>query len=422
MNVNIVTVGDEILIGQIIDTNSAWMGQQLNLVGAKVSAIHSVSDTKEGIVNALETALKQADVVLMTGGLGPTKDDITKKTIADYFGAEMVFHEPTWERIQGLFKRWGRSTTPAHKEQCFMPSNAKILFNKMGTAPGMWFEMDGKVVVSMPGVPYEMKYLMEFEVIPKLVEHFPGKPIAHRTILTVGEGESRIAAKLEQIEDGLPDFVKLAYLPNLGNVRVRLTAIAENGEDIKAVLDQKVQEIEAAIPELIYGYGTETLEAAIGNLLKQKELTLSTAESCTGGFLAHKITTIPGCSAYYKGSVVAYAYEAKRNLLGVKQETLDKFGAVSEETVKEMVVGILKTMNTDIGISISGIAGPGGGTPEKPVGTIWLAIADKDHVETLKLQIGKDRLRNIQYTAIQGLNMIRQFVHKYYPEKIAALD
>jgi len=305
MNVNIVTVGDEILIGQIIDTNSAWMGQQLNLVGAKVSAIHSVSDTKEGIVNALETALKQADVVLMTGGLGPTKDDITKKTIADYFGAEMVFHEPTWERIQGLFKRWGRSTTPAHKEQCFMPSNAKILFNKMGTAPGMWFEMDGKVVVSMPGVPYEMKYLMEFEVIPKLVEHFPGKPIAHRTILTVGEGESRIAAKLEQIEDGLPDFVKLAYLPNLGNVRVRLTAIAENGEDIKAVLDQKVQEIEAAIPELIYGYGTETLEAAIGNLLKQKELTLSTAESCTGGFLAHKITTIPGCSAYYKGSVVA---------------------------------------------------------------------------------------------------------------------
>lgn len=422
MNVNIVTIGDEILIGQIIDTNSAWMGQQLNLVGAKVSAIHSVSDTKEGIINALETALKQADVVLMTGGLGPTKDDITKKTIADYFGADMVFHEPTWERIQGLFKRWGRSTTPAHKEQCFMPSNAKILFNKMGTAPGMWFEVAGKIVVSMPGVPYEMKYLMEFEVIPKLVEHFPGKPIAHRTILTVGEGESRIAAKLEKIEEELPDFVKLAYLPNLGNVRLRLSAIAENGEDIETVLDQKAKEIEGVIPELIYGYGTETLEEAIGKLLKQKGLTLSTAESCTGGFLAHKITKIPGCSVYYKGSIVAYAYEAKRNLLAVKQETLEKYGAVSEETVKEMVVGVLETLNTDIGISISGIAGPGGGTPDKPVGTVWLAIANKDHVNTLKLQIGKDRLRNIEYTAVQGLNMIRQFVHKYYPEKVVALD
>ncbi len=422
MNINIVTIGDEILIGQIIDTNSAWMGQQLNLIGAKVSAIHSVSDTKEGIINALETGLKQADVVLMTGGLGPTKDDITKKTIADYFGVDMVFHEPTWERIQGMFKRWGRSTTPAHKNQCFMPSNAKVLYNKMGTAPGMWFDVDGKIIISMPGVPYEMKYLMEFEVIPKLEEHFPGKPIAHRTILTVGEGESRIAAKLEKIEDGLPDFVKLAYLPNLGNVRLRLSAIAENGEDIETILDQKKREIEAVIPELIYGYGTETLEEAIGNLLKNQGLTLSTAESCTGGFLAHKITKIPGCSVYYKGSVIAYAYEAKRNLLAVKQETLEKYGAVSEETVKEMVVGVLKTLNTDIGISISGIAGPGGGTPDKPVGTVWLAIANNEHVETLKLQIGKDRLRNIQYTAVQGLNMIRQFVHKYYPVKVATLD
>jgi len=422
MNVNIVTIGDEILIGQIIDTNSAWMGQQLNLVGAEVSAIHSVSDTKEGIINALETALKQADVVLMTGGLGPTKDDITKKTIANYFGADMIFHEPSWERIQGLFKRWGRSTTPAHREQCFMPSTAQILFNKMGTAPGMWFEVDGKVVVSMPGVPYEMKYLMEFEVIPKLVDYFPGKPIAHRTILTVGEGESRIAAKLTQIEEGLPNFVKLAYLPNLGNVRLRLSAIAENGEDIETILDQKAKEIEALIPELIYGYGTETLEETMGGVLKNKGLTLSTAESCTGGFLAHKITKVSGCSAYYKGSVVAYANETKQNLLAVSQETLENHGAVSEQTVREMVIGVLKTMNTDIGISISGIAGPSGGTPDKPVGTIWLAIGNKDHVETLKLQIGKDRLRNIEYTAIQGLNLIRQFVHKYYPEKIATLE
>lgn len=414
MKVNIVTVGDEILIGQIIDTNSAWIGQQLNLVGANVTAIHSVSDSVEGITNALDTTLKQADVVLITGGLGPTKDDITKKTIADYFGAEMIFHEPTWARIQGMFKRWGRSTTPAHKDQCLMPSNAQILFNKMGTAPGMWFEVAGKIIVSMPGVPYEMKYLMEFEVIPKLIKSFPGKPIAHRTILTVGEGESRIAARLEKIESSLPPFMKLAFLPNLGNVRLRLTAIAENGEDIETALNESANVIVKEIPELIYGYETTTLEEAVGTLLKEKGLTLSTAESCTGGFLAHKITKIPGCSAYYKGSVIAYAYEAKQQQLGVKKETLKKYGAVSEETVKEMVSGVIKTLETDIGISISGIAGPGGGTPDKPVGTVWLAIGNKEKIETIKLQIGKDRLRNIQYTAVKALDMIRQFVQKYY--------
>ena len=422
MNVNIVTIGDEILIGQIIDTNSAWMGQQLNLVGAKVSAIHSVSDTKEGIINALENGLKQADVVLLTGGLGPTKDDITKKTIADYLGTTLVFHQPTWEVIEGMFKRWGRSTTPAHKAQCLMPANAQVLRNKKGTAPGMWFEINGKIVVSMPGVPHEMKYLMEFEVIPKLVKHFPGKPIAHRTILTVGEGESRLAARLEAIESSLPSFVKLAFLPSLGNVRLRLSAIAENGEDIESILNEKAKAIEAEIPEFIYGYGTETLEEAIGKLLKKRGLTLATAESCTGGFLAHKITKVPGSSRYYKGSIIAYANETKQQQLGVKRATLEKHGAVSEATVKEMVGGVLKALNTDIGISISGIAGPGGGTPEKPVGTIWLAIGNKDYIETKKLQISKDRFLNIQYTAIQGLNMIRQFVHKYYPVTIETLD
>ncbi|MEM1123319.1 MAG: competence/damage-inducible protein A [Bacteroidota bacterium] len=424
MKVNIITVGDEILIGQIIDTNSAWIGQQLNLVGASVTAIHSVSDSVEGIINGLDNSLKQADVVLITGGLGPTKDDITKKTIADYLGATMIFHDPTWERIQGMFKRWGRSTTPAHKQQCFMPSNATILLNKMGTAPGMWFEVDGKVIVSMPGVPYEMKYLMEFEVIPRLIEFFPGKPIAHRTILTVGEGESRIAARLEKIEQLLPPFVKLAYLPNLGNVRLRLTAIAENGEDIETALEEAAKIVVAEVAELVYGYDKVTLEEAVGQLLKEKGLTLSTAESCTGGFLAHKITKIAGSSAYYKGSVIAYANEAKQNQLGVKADTLQAHGAVSEETVKEMVVGVVKSLNTNIGIAISGIAGPTGGTPEKPVGTIWLAVGNAKNVETLKLQIGKDRLRNIQYTAVKALDMIRQFVHKYYPanKEISVLE
>lgn len=423
MNISIITIGDEILIGQIVDTNSAWMGQQLNLVGAKINEIHSVSDTKEGIIQALDNALKKADVVLITGGLGPTKDDITKKTIADYLGAKMIFHEPTWARIQGFFQRIGRSTTPAHRAQCFMPDNATILLNQKGTAPGMWFETaSGQVIVSMPGVPYEMKYLMEQEVIPRLVDHFPGKPIAHRTILTIGEGESRIAAKLEEIEEALPDFIKLAFLPGLGNVRLRLTAIANNGEDIASILDEKVKEIAAVIPELIYGYGKIPIAEAVGELLKNRGLTLATAESCTGGYLAHQITAIPGCSAYYMGSIVSYSNEAKTKQLGVKKTTLEKYGAVSEETVKEMIAGLLETFNTNICISISGIAGPGGGTPDKPVGTIWLAIGNKDYIQTRKLQLSKDRLLNIQYTAGQALNMIRQFVLIHYPERIVVSE
>ena len=422
MTVNIITIGDEILIGQVIDTNSAWLGQQLNLVGAKVSEIHTVGDSYKTITEAIESSLKKADVVLLTGGLGPTKDDITKKAIADYFGTDMIFHEPTWERIKVIFQRWGRSTTPAHRAQCFMPSNATLLLNKMGTAPGMWFEKEGKIIISLPGVPFEMKYLMEFEVIPKLIAHFPGKPIEHRTILTVGEGESRIAARIEAFEKKLPNNISLAYLPNLGSVRLRLTAISENGESIAQVLDEKVEELKKIIPELIYGYETETLEEVVGKMLKNRGLTISTAESCTGGYLSHLITTIPGSSVYFIGGIIAYAYEVKQNQLGVKKQTLEKYGAVSEETVSEMVVGVIKVLNTDIGISISGIAGPGGGMLGKPVGTVWFAIGNKEQKETLKVQLGKDRLRNIQYTAVLALNLIRVFIKKHYPEKVTALD
>ena len=416
MKVSILTIGDEILIGQIVDTNSAWMGEHLNLIGAKIQAIHSVGDERDDILRGLRAGLGEADVVLVTGGLGPTKDDITKKTIADFLNTEMIFHKPTWERIQQLFQKWGRSTTPAHREQCYMPASATILFNKMGTAPGMWFETEeGKVIVSMPGVPYEMKYLMEFEVLPRIKNYFPGKPIAHRTILTVGEGESRIALRLEALEKSLPPFIKLAYLPGLGRVRLRLTGIANNGEDIITILEEKSAEIGATIPELIFGHEKEELAEAVGKMLRQRNLTISTAESCTGGLVAHKITEIPGSSAYYMGSLITYSNEAKIKQLGVGRMTLEKFGAVSEETVKEMVRGLLDTMGTDIGISISGIAGPGGGTPEKPVGTIWMAIANKENLQTIKLQLGKDRLRNIQYTAVQALNMVRKFLLEFYP-------
>ncbi|NRB49199.1 MAG: competence/damage-inducible protein A [Saprospiraceae bacterium] len=414
MKVHIVTVGDEILIGQIVDTNSAWMAQQLNAIGAKVTGITTVEDTSESITAGLHDALKGVDAVLMTGGLGPTKDDITKKTIADFFGVDMYFDESSYNRLQRLFEKFGITPNESHRNQCFMPTNANLLTNKMGTAPGMWFNHEDKVIVSMPGVPYEMKYLMEYEVLPKLKAKFPMMPIQHRTIMTVGAGESMIAERIAEVEEGLPEHIKLAFLPNLGQVRLRLTGRGTDEATLGRELDHWVKEIEALIPELIYGYNEYKLQAAVGELLKERGLTLSTAESCTGGYLAHLITSISGSSAYFNGSVVAYANEVKTNQLSVSPQTLEDHGAVSEQTVQEMVKGLLNLLGTDIGVAISGIAGPTGGTPDKPVGTIWLAVGNQENIHTKKLQLTKDREKNIQYTAVVGLNMIRRFVIKSY--------
>jgi len=280
----------------------------------------------------------------------------------------------------------------------------------MGTAPGMWFEHEGKVFVSMPGVPYEMKYLMEHEVIPNLKKHFPGQPIAHRTILTIGEGESRIARRIADFEDSLPANIKLAFLPNLGRVRLRLSGVGNDEDQLNQQLDELKEQVVNLIPELVYGSDEEQLEEVIGQMLKDRKLTLATAESCTGGKIAQRITTIPGSSAYFNGSVVAYSNAVKENVLGVSADTLKDHGAVSELTVKEMVQGAIKLLDTDLAVSISGIAGPGGGTPEKPVGTVWMAVGNKDKIVTQKLQIGKDRLRNIEYSSVQALNMVRKFL------------
>ena len=415
MKVQIITIGDEILIGQVIDTNSAWMGAQLNKNGASIATITSISDANEAIQSTVRNALAMPDspVILITGGLGPTKDDITKKALADLFETELVFHEETYQRILGLFKKWNRSPTPAHKEQCYMPKNATILKNKRGTAPGMWFEYEGKIIVSMPGVPYEMKYLMEYEVIPRLKERFSMTPIIHKTILTAGEGESRIAARIEHVENSLPNHIKLAYLPNLGQVRLRFSGTGNDRDQLEQEIDTYVAQVQESIPELIFGYNEDKLEAVVGQLLKERNLTLSTAESCTGGYLAHKLTSISGSSAYFQGSVIAYSNAVKAAQLGVQQSTLEQFGAVSEETVTEMVAGTLALLKTDIAVAISGIAGPIGGTPEKPVGTIWIAIGNKEKTVTRRLHAGKDRANNIHYTAIHSLNMIRRFVLKY---------
>lgn len=415
MYVSILTVGDEILIGQIVDTNSAWMGQQLNLAGASVRRILSVGDDLNAIQKGLDQTLAEADIVLMTGGLGPTKDDITKKALSDYMRVPLVFHEPTFERIVRIFEKFNRKVTDAHRQQGYLPANAEVLPNKMGTAPGMWMEWNGKVIISMPGVPFEMQYLMENEVLPRLKKRFPGKPIAHRTLLTAGEGESIIAETLSNWEDNLPENLKLAYLPSLGQVRLRITGTDNDEQALHDILDQKAAELQAILGDIVYGSGTDQLEAAIGRMLKERNLKIATAESCTGGYIAHLLSSIPGASSYYSGSILAYSNEVKSSLLGVSTQTLEEYGAVSEQTVREMAHGALQRLPVNLVIAISGIAGPGGGTPEKPVGTVWIAVGDRNLITTHKIHSGKDRLKNIQFSSVQALNLLRKFIQQHYP-------
>jgi competence/damage-inducible protein CinA-like protein len=415
MTVHILTIGDELLIGQVIDTNSARMAQMLQEIGAKVMGKSAVADSREDILEALAQTSRKADVVLITGGLGPTKDDMTKKVLAEYFGVGFVFHQPTLEWLNKLYERFDRVMTDTVRDQCLVPQNATVLPNKMGSAPGMWFEEKGKVFVSMPGVPFEMAYLMEHEVRPRLSRHFAASPTAHRTLLTAGEGESYIATILADFEESLPASLKLAYLPRIGQVRLRLTAAGTDEKAMLKLLNEKFDEMEGLLPpELIAGYEDDVLESAIGKLLKEKNLTLSTAESCTGGYLAHLITSVPGASAYFAGSVISYSNAVKMNQLNVREETLREHGAVSEQTVREMVAGALDLLKTDLAIAVSGIAGPDGGTPEKPVGTVWIAVGNGSAIETRMLKLGKDRMRNIQYSAIHALNMLRLFTGKHY--------
>lgn len=417
MKAILITIGDEILIGQIVDTNSAWMATELNQIGVTVESIISIPDDLEAIQTTLARGFAQADILLMTGGLGPTKDDVTKKALAAYFNVPLQFDSPTYERIKQRFAHWGRSMTEAHRLQCYMPENAELLTNKMGTAPGMWMEQENKVLVSMPGVPYEMQYIMENHVLPRLKQQNSSLVIDHRTILTVGEGESRIADRIETIENNLPDNIKLAYLPGLGGVRLRLSGRGNDTDQLGRQLDTQVQNIRATIPELIYGYEKTSLEEAVGALLLQYGKTITTAESCTGGYLAHLITSVPGASRYFQGSLVAYSNRIKEQELQVKASTLDQHGAVSEATVREMVAGALQHFQADLAVAVSGIAGPGGGSPEKPVGTIWIAVGDQQHTATFLVKASKDRSKNIQYAAVYALDQVRKFLQEHYAEK-----
>jgi nicotinamide-nucleotide amidase len=410
MTAYILTIGDEILIGQITDTNSAWMAQQLNLQGIRIVGKMSVGDVHNEIIHALDYALHAADLVLITGGLGATKDDITKKSLVEFFGSQLVWHQETYDRMEKIFQKYGRTVSEMNKNSCFMPSNAQILNNDRGLAPAMWFEENKKVVVSMPGVPYEMQILMTNRVLPKLKASFPMSPIVHRTILTAGEGETMLAEKLDAFEEKLPENVKLAYLPSLGTVRLRLTARGEDEAALNQQLDVLKTELISVVDYAVAGFDDDTMPVVIGRMVKERGLKIGFAESCTGGYMSHLITSVAGSSAYFEGTIVAYAYDLKEKLLNVSSETLNTEGAVSESCIKQMVAGALETLNVDVAVAVSGIAGPGGGTPEKPVGTIWLAVGDKNSIKTVQINMDRGRSKNIEYAANVGLNLLRKFL------------
>lgn len=403
----IITIGDEILFGQITDTNSQWISAELDKIGIKTRRKTSVSDKEPEIVAALKEAETRADIILMTGGLGPTKDDLTKGVLARYFNAGLQRDEIVFNEVKNYFEKRGRVFDELNWGQADIPSNCTRVQNKYGTAPGMWFEENGTVYVSMPGVPYEMKAMITDTVLQKLKEKYALPAIHHKMIRTVGIGESWLADKISDWEDNLPEHMKLAYLPGMWQVRLRLTGVGTNKVELEKEIEAEFSKVFPIIEQYIFGYENTELEEAVGSLLSEKKLTIGFAESCTGGYISHLITSVPGSSSYMAGSIVAYSNEVKTKQLGVNPETLEKHGAVSEETAIEMARGVRKKLGTDIGFSSTGIAGPSGGSEEKPVGTIWLAFSSKEKSKAIKLNLGGTRELNIKYSAVNALNLIR---------------
>lgn len=410
----IITIGDELLIGQIIDTNSAFIGQLLNLNGIGVKQISSVSDNREHIIKALDEAQERADIILITGGLGPTKDDITKKTLCEYFNTTLRFDEVAYQDVVNIFASFKKDVTPINRKQAEVPEICEVLRNLYGTAPGMWFDVNGKVFVSMPGVPFEMKSLMTDHVIPKLKQRFRLPAIFHKTVLTQGIGESTLSELISDWEDNLAtDQIKLAYLPSPGLVRLRLSTVGEHLDQLIATVERQIELLKQIAGKYIYAYevyGEEkkTMEQLVGTLLKEQKKTVSTAESCTGGYISHLLTSIPGSSSYYTGSIISYSYDIKENELGIPKDMLRTHGAVSKVVVEQMASTIRKKYKTDYSIATSGIAGPSGGSAEKPVGTVWIAVASPEKVISEKFLFGNNRERNIQKAAHAALNMLKK--------------
>jgi nicotinamide-nucleotide amidase len=408
---SIITIGDELLIGQVIDTNSAWMAQELNKSGIRVARRVAVGDVWDEIWNALDQESKQADIILITGGLGPTADDITKPLLCKYFSGKMVVDDGALQNVVNIFTNiLKRPIIERNLKQAEVPDNCKVLLNKRGTAPGMWFEKEGKIFVSMPGVPIEMKGMMLDDVIPLLNNHFQFPHIAHRTLLTAGVGESFIADMIEDFEKALPKHIKLAYLPNYGMVRLRLSSTGLEMQTTEDEIQHYFISLQEKVKEFLVTNEDEPMQQVVANLLITKNKTISTAESCTGGYIAHLLTQKAGASAYYNGSIVSYSYKAKESLLGVDQSVLEIKGAVSEEVVIQMAKGALESLNSDYTIAVSGIMGPDGGMKDKPVGTVWIAVGNTDKIVTEKFIFHFDRTRNIELTANFALNMLRKFI------------
>ena len=402
MKAEIITIGDEILIGQIVDTNSAWMGQQLNLLGIEVYQVTSVHDDRKHILKALAEAEQNSDLVLITGGLGPTKDDITKKTLCEYFNTKLVFHPEVLEHVRSLLSSRNVVINKLNQDQALLPENCTVLHNSAGTASGMWFERNNTIFVSMPGVPFEMEAIMTEEVFPRLKKLGITQSIVHKTVLTIGIPESMLAERLERWEDSLPEFIKLAYLPSPMMVKLRLSGYGTDDAAIKAEIDKQVKELLTIIPEAVYGFDNDNMGIALGRMLMAEGKTMATAESCTGGSIAQFITSNPGSSAYFKGGVVAYSNEIKSNLLGVPSELIKTVGAVSQEVAEAMALGAQKVLGVHYTVATTGIAGPDGGTDEKPVGTVWIAVAGPLGVSSKKYIFKHNRERDRKSTRLNS--------------------
>lgn len=414
MKATIVTIGDEILIGQIVDTNSNFIAKELDRIGVETYEMISISDDKQHILNTFAQLQNKVDVVIVTGGLGPTKDDVTKKTFCEYFDDELVVNPEVLahvtELIEGFYKR---PISQLNKDQALVPSKCTVLHNKMGTAPGMWMKKENTVFISLPGVPYEMKYLVENEIIPKIVKEYKRPYIIHKTILTYGQGESLVAERIENWENNLPEFIKLAYLPNPGRVRLRMTARGTDKEELEKAIEENVQSLDAIIHDIIVGYEeNETIETVVGKLLAKQNKTVSTAESCTGGKVASLLASVQGASAYFKGSVVSYATEAKVNVLGVSQDLIDQFSVVSAEVAAAMALNVKNILKTDYAIATTGNAGPSKGDSEAEIGTVFIALATPNGVITEEFNFGQPREKVIDRATIKSLEILQKEILK----------
>ncbi|NLN96311.1 MAG: competence/damage-inducible protein A [Bacteroidales bacterium] len=412
MIADIINIGDELLIGQVVNTNASYMAEKLNSIGINVRQISAVSDTRKHIRESINEGFKNADVLILTGGLGPTRDDITKHTLAEYFNSKMIIHEPTLKHVEEFFKLRGREITEINRRQAEVPDKCEPLFNANGTAPGMWFEKEGKILVSLPGVPFEMNGLMNDYVLPRLAAMNNGEVIIHKTVLTMGLGESFLSEIISGWEDALPKNIRLAYLPQPGIVRLRLTACGDNRKKTDNELNKQLEILLSLISDYVFGFDDDILENIVGTMLRQQGASICTAESCTGGYLAHKITSISGSSDYFKGAIISYSNELKEKLLGVEPKSLETFGAVSREVVEAMAVNARKQLDCTYALATSGIAGPAGGSKEKPVGTVWIALAGPNGVEAKHFLFGSNRERNIHVTALNALNILRKELQK----------